>query len=145
MKAVEILLAEDNQHDVVFTRAALKEARIANNLHVVNDGFECLQFLRKEGDYSEAVRPSIILLDLNMPNMGGMDVLEVIKHDADLRRIPVVVLTSSHEERDVMSAYDRYVNAYITKPMDPVEFTEVIHGIETFWLRIVELPNGHIS
>jgi len=137
---VEILLAEDNPGDVKLTRKALKKGRLANNLHVVNDGVETLQFLRGEGPYRETPRPDLVLLDLNMPRKDGREVLEEIKQSEDLKRIPVVVLTSSKAEEDVIRSYERHANAYLTKPVDFDGFIDVVGTLEEFWLQVVKLP-----
>ncbi|GAB6859964.1 response regulator [Haloplanus litoreus] len=137
---VEILLAEDNPGDVKLTRKALEKGRLANNLHVVNDGVETLQFLRGEGPYRETPRPDLVLLDLNMPRKDGREVLEEVKESEDLKRIPVVVLTSSEAEEDVIKSYERHANAYLTKPVDFDGFIEVVGTLEEFWLQVVKLP-----
>jgi two-component system, chemotaxis family, response regulator Rcp1 len=137
---VEILLVEDNPGDVRLTREALREAKVRNNLHVVDDGVKAIEFLRREGEYGDAVRPDLILLDLNLPRMGGREVLEVIKADSSLRNIPVVVLTSSEAEQDIVRAYELHANCYVTKPVDLDQFISVVRSIEDFWLTIVRLP-----
>lgn len=137
---VEILLAEDNPGDVKLTRKALEKGRLANNLHVVNDGVETMQFLRGEGEYEGRPRPDLILLDLNMPRKDGREVLEEIKESDDLKRIPVVVLTSSEAEEDVIRSYELHANAYLTKPVDFSGFIDVVGKLEEFWLQVVKLP-----
>jgi chemotaxis family two-component system response regulator Rcp1 len=137
---VEILLAEDNPGDVKLTRKALEKGRLANNLHVVNDGVETMQFLRGEGDHEGRPRPDLILLDLNMPRKDGREVLEEIKESDDLKRIPVVVLTSSEAEEDVLRSYELHANAYLTKPVDFGGFVDVVGKLEEFWLQVVKLP-----
>lgn len=139
-RPVEILLVEDNPGDVRLTREALKEGKVRNNLYVAPDGVEALRFLRREGEHAEAVRPDLILLDLNLPRMDGREVLEVIKADSDLRHIPVVVLTSSQAEQDIVRAYDLHANCYVTKPVDLDQFIHVVRSIEDFWFTIVKLP-----
>ncbi|HOX70740.1 MAG: response regulator [Dokdonella sp.] len=139
-RVVEILLVEDNEGDVRLTREALKEGRIRNRLHVVNDGEHALRFLRREQEYAEAPRPDLILLDLNLPRLDGREVLAEIKSDAELKQIPVVVLTSSRAEKDLLSAYDSHANCYITKPVGFENFMDVVRNIENFWLTIVVLP-----
>ena len=139
-KPIEILLVEDNPGDIRLTKEALKENKIFNNLHVVNDGVEAIHFLRREGDYSEVPRPDLILLDLNLPKMNGRDVLGEIKNDTQLRRIPVVVLTTSQAEEDISKAYDLHANCYVTKPVDLEKFIDVVRSIEDFWVTIVKLP-----
>jgi two-component system, chemotaxis family, response regulator Rcp1 len=139
-KPIEILLVEDNPGDVRLTIEALKEARVLNNLSVVSDGVEALAFLRHEEPYTKALRPDLIFLDLNLPRKDGREVLSEIKQDHSLRRIPVVVLTTSQAEQDVLRSYDLHANCYITKPVDLDQFLEVIHSIEGFWLTIVKLP-----
>ncbi len=139
-RPIEVLLVEDNPGDVRLTREALKEGKVHNNLHVAPDGVEALAFLRREGGYARAVRPDLILLDLNLPRKGGREVLEEIKGDATLRHIPVVILTSSQAEQDIARAYDLHANCYITKPVDLDQFITVVRSIEEFWFTIVKLP-----
>lgn len=139
-KPVEILLAEDNPGDVVLTEKALEQGKLANNLHVTTDGVEALQFLRQEGEYADAIRPDLILLDLNMPRKDGQDVLEELQADDDLCRIPVVVLTSSESEEDIAKSYELNANAYLTKPVDFDGFVEIINRIEDFWFQVVKFP-----
>lgn len=139
-RPVEILLVEDNPGDVRLTREALREGKVRNNLHVAADGVEALHFLRKEGRFADAVRPDLILLDLNLPKKDGREVLEDIKSDPDLRYIPVVVLTSSQAEQDILRAYDLHANCYVSKPVDLDQFIHVVHSIEDFWFTIVKLP-----
>ncbi len=139
-RPIEILLVEDNPGDVRLTREALKEDKVRNNLHVVEDGLAALDWLRREGKYDSAPRPDIILLDLNLPKKDGREVLSEIKTDNDLKRIPVVVLTTSKDEEDVLRAYNFNANCYITKPVDLEQFIRVVKAIEQFWLTIVKLP-----
>ena len=139
-KPIEILLVEDNPGDVRLTVEALKENKVLNNLHVVEDGVEAMAFLRREGKYADAPRPDIILLDLNLPKKDGREVLAEIKTDENLKRIPVVILTMSKAEEDILKAYDLYANCYITKPVDLEQFITVVKSIEDFWLTIVKLP-----
>ncbi|QLH78927.1 response regulator [Halosimplex rubrum] len=137
---VAILLAEDNPGDVTLTRKALERGSIINNLHVVNDGVEALSFLRQEGEYADEPRPDLVLLDLNMPRKDGRDVLEEIKTEDRLKRIPIVVMTSSEAEEDIVQSYDLHANAYLTKPIDFDGFLDVIERIEEFWLTVVKMP-----
>ena len=137
---VEILLVEDSPADVRLTIEALRDAKVRNNLHVAQDGEEALAFLRREGEHAEAVRPDLILLDLNLPKKDGREVLEEVKADPQLRRIPVVVLTTSEAEQDILRSYDLHANCYITKPVDLDQFITVVRTIEDFWLTIVKLP-----
>lgn len=137
---VQILLVEDNPGDVRLTREALKEAKFRNTLQVVGDGVEALAYLRRQGEYSGAKRPHLIMLDLNLPRMDGREVLAAIKKDADLRRIPVVVLSSSEAETDIARAYELHANAYVTKPVGIDHFLQVVKSIEEFWVEIVKLP-----
>jgi chemotaxis family two-component system response regulator Rcp1 len=137
---VQILLVEDNPGDVRLTREALKEAKFRNTLQVVGDGVEALAYLRQEGQYSAAIRPHLIMLDLNLPRMDGREVLAAVKKDADLRRIPVVVLSSSQAETDIARAYELHANCYVTKPVDIDHFLQVVKSIEEFWVEIVKLP-----
>ena len=139
-KMVEILLVEDNPSDVLLTQIAMKECKISNRLHVVEDGEEALAFLRGEGKHQHAPRPDMVLLDLNLPRMDGRELLGIIKSDSVLRMVPVVVLTTSQAERDIMSSYSLHANAYITKPVDMDQFTRVVKSIDEFWFTIVRLP-----
>jgi two-component system, chemotaxis family, response regulator Rcp1 len=141
MKAVEILLVEDNPGDVRLTREALKDGKFHNNLNVVQDGVEALLFLRKEGVFRDAPTPDIILLDLNLPRKSGREVLKEIKQDEELRRIPIVVLTTSADENDILASYELHANCYITKPVDLNQFMTIVQNIENFWFSIVKLPN----
>jgi len=137
----DILLVEDNPGDIRLTREAFEESRIANTLHVVTDGVEALEFLRREGEYPDAPRPDIILLDLNLPRMNGDELLEHLREELpDLSRIPVIILTSSKTEEDIVKSYELRANAYMTKPVDPAEFIETIQTFNTFWLEVVRLP-----
>lgn len=139
-RIVEILLVEDNPGDARLTREALKEGRVRNNLHVAQDGVEALEFLRRAGRFADAPRPDLILLDLNLPRKDGREVLTEIKRDSDLRFIPVVVLTTSEAEQDVLRSYELAANCYITKPVDLEKFLTIVRSIEEFWLNIVRLP-----
>ncbi|MGH8056618.1 MAG: response regulator [Candidatus Entotheonellia bacterium] len=139
-RAVEILLVDDNPADVRLTAEAFKEARVRNHLHVAVDGVDAMAFLHREGKYAQAVRPDVILLDLNLPKKDGREVLAEIKADDHLRRIPVVVLTTSEAEQDIVKAYGLHANCYITKPVDLDKFMTVMKSIEDFWLTIAKLP-----
>jgi chemotaxis family two-component system response regulator Rcp1 len=139
-KLVEILLVEDNPGDVRLTIEALREGKVLNNLHVASDGVEALEFLNKEGKFAGAVRPDIILMDLNLPRKDGRELLADIKSSLNLRRIPVVILTTSKAEEDIVQTYDLHANCYITKPVDLDSFIEVVKSIEDFWFSIVKLP-----
>lgn len=141
MKLIEILLVEDNPGDVRLTREALRDGKVKNNLHVAVDGVEAMAFLRREGPYSTAPRPDLILLDLNLPKKNGREVLAEIKSDPELLRTPVVVLTTSRDEQDVLKAYEYHANCYITKPVDLEQFLAVVRSIEDFWFTIVRLPS----
>jgi len=140
LSPIEILLVEDNLADVRLTQEALKEEKLYNNLSVVNDGVEALAFLHREGKYANAMRPDLILLDLNLPRKDGREVLKEIKDDPDLKSIPVVVLTISEAEKDIMISYNLHANCYITKPLDLNQFSIVVKSIQDFWLTIVRLP-----
>ena len=140
-RPIELLLVEDSEPDVRLTKEALREAKVRNRLWVVEDGVEALEFLRRENQYSDAPRPDLILLDLNLPRKDGRQVLKEIKSDESLKRIPVVVLTTSKSEEDVLRAYDLHANCYITKPVDFNRFMEVVKSIEDFWLTVVRLPD----
>jgi len=137
---VEILLVEDNPGDVRLTQEALKESKVLNNLYVAYDGVEAMEFLHREGKYTDAPHPDLILLDLNLPKKDGREILEEIKADDRLKRIPVVVLTTSKAEEDILRMYDQHANCYITKPIDFEQFIEVVQSIDNFWLTIVRLP-----
>ena len=137
---VDFLLVEDNPGDVRLTQEALRDAKIRNRVSVVEDGVEALAFLRRQGRYAEMPRPDVILLDLNLPRKDGREVLAEIKADPDLRRIPVVILTTSEAEEDILRAYNLNANCYVTKPVDFQQFVKVIHSIEDFWLSVVKLP-----
>jgi chemotaxis family two-component system response regulator Rcp1 len=137
---IEILLVEDNPGDVRLTREALNEAKMNNRLHVAGDGVQALRFLRREEEHAEAPRPDLILLDLNLPKKSGREVLEEVKADPDLRRIPVVVLTTSEAERDILRSYELHANAYVKKPVDFSSFIDVVRAIESFWFSVVLLP-----
>jgi two-component system, chemotaxis family, response regulator Rcp1 len=139
---IELLLVEDNPGDVVLTREALQECKIQIHINVASDGEEALARLQRQGPFSAAARPDLILLDLNLPRLGGREVLAAIKGDESLRRIPVVVLTSSQAEQDVMASYDLNANCYISKPTDLEQFIRVIKSIEDFWLTVVKLPRA---
>ena len=141
-RPVEILLVEDNPGDERLTREALKEGKVYNNLHWVKDGVEAMEFLLRKGKYAEAPRPDIILLDLNLPKKDGREVLQDIKNDAELKRIPVVVLTTSKAEEDVLRTYNLHANCYVTKPVDLEKFIVVVRSIDRFWLTVVTLPPG---
>jgi two-component system, chemotaxis family, response regulator Rcp1 len=138
---IQVLLVEDNPGDVRLTKEALKEGKLLNQLTVVGDGVEALSFLRKEGIYAEAPQPELILLDLNLPKKDGREVLAEIKADPNLRRIPVVVLTTSSSEEDILKIYDLHANCYITKPVDLEQFMGVVKSIEDFWVSVVKLPS----
>lgn len=140
IRTVEILLVEDNPADVRLTREALHDARIANRLHVVIDGEKALAFLRRQPPYEDAPRPGLVLLDLNLPRVDGREVLAQIKTDPELHSIPVIVLTTSKAEGDILLSYDRHANCYITKPVDFAEFVSALQSLESFWLAVVTLP-----
>lgn len=139
-RPIEILLVEDNLGDIRLTEEALREAKVWNRINKVEDGIEALAFLRKQGNYTSVPRPDLILLDLNLPKKDGREVLGEIKEDPNLRRIPVVVLTTSKTEEDIIKSYDLHVNSYVTKPVDLNKFLNVIRSIEDFWLSVVKLP-----
>ena len=140
-KEVKILLIEDNEGDIVLTLEALKEAKVSNGIEIVRDGEEALQYLRKEGQFKKAETPNLILLDINLPRLGGKEVLAEIKKDKDLMIIPVVMLTTSDSEKDILESYQHHANCYITKPADFEKFMQVVHTIKDFWIDIVQLPN----
>jgi chemotaxis family two-component system response regulator Rcp1 len=140
MRAVDILLVEDTPGDVRLTKEALKDAKVLNTLHVVEDGVEAMDFLRQRGKYADAPRPDMILLDLNLPRKDGREVLAEIKADENLMRVPVVVLTTSEAEEDILRSYELHANAYVKKPVDLDQFLGVIRSLENFWLAVVSLP-----
>jgi CheY-like chemotaxis protein len=140
VKPVEILLVEDSPSDADLAVETLGESKVLNNLHVVEDGVEALAFLRREGAHANAPRPDVILLDLNLPKKSGLEVLTEIKSDPKLMRIPVVILTTSAAEEDILKSYSLHANCYITKPVDFEQFTKVVRLIEDFWLAVVKLP-----
>jgi two-component system, chemotaxis family, response regulator Rcp1 len=142
-KVIEILLVDDSPEDVDLTREALEGTKFANNLSVVFDGDEAMKFLRKEGKYKTAPRPSLVFLDLNMPKKNGHEVLAEMKEDANLMDIPVVILTTSTGEEDVSQAYKHHANCYVAKPVNMQQFTKVVQAIDNFWFAIVELPTHH--
>jgi chemotaxis family two-component system response regulator Rcp1 len=137
---IDILVVEDNEGDVHLMREALKRAKVSNTVHVASDGVEAMEFLRRQGPFSKAPRPDLVLLDLNLPNMDGREVLDEMKKDEILRTIPVVVVTSSAAEQDVVRTYSLNANAYVTKPVDLHQFLHVIGAVGEFWLQIVKLP-----
>lgn len=139
-RSIEILLVEDNPGDVRLTIEAMREAKLSNRLHIVEDGVEAMQFLRREGRFGDAPRPGLILLDLNLPKKDGREVLAEIKSDPALKRIPVVVLTTSRAEEDVLRSYDLHANCYVTKPVDLDQFTKIVKQIDEFWIKLVTFP-----
>ena len=142
IKPVDILLVEDSPTDVLLAQEALEHAKLLNTLHIVSDGVEAMQFLRREGQFADATRPDLILLDLNLPRKDGREVLEEVKNDPELKRIPVVVLTTSKAEEDVLKAYGLHANCYVSKPVDFDQFTNVVRAIENFWFTVVLLPKA---
>jgi len=140
IKEVTILLIEDNEGDILLTLEALKEARIGNKVDVVKDGEQALLYLNKDGGYKDAPAPGLILLDINLPKVDGMEVLAHIKNDEQLKIIPVVMLTTSNSEKDILKSYTNHANCYITKPVGFQNFMEVIYTIKEFWISIVQLP-----
>ena len=142
VRPIEVLLVEDDEGDVLMTREALDEGKVFNRLSVVGDGVEAIAYLRREQPYADATRPDLVLLDLNLPKRDGRQVLEEVKADPDLRRIPIVVLTTSEAEEDVLRSYDLHANAYVTKPVDFDRFVEVIRQIDNFFISVVRLPTS---
>ncbi len=140
MKPIKILLVEDNEGDIMLTREAFQEGRIANEIEVVRDGWEAIKYLKKEGKYIDIITPDIVILDVNLPKLNGHEVLKRIKHDEALKSIPVIMLSTSSSEADINSSYNSYANCYITKPVDVNDFFKVVTSIEHFWLSIVTLP-----
>ena len=139
-RSIVILLVEDNPGDARLTMEGMREAKVKNKIHVVEDGIEAMAFLRRQGRFGDAPRPDLILLDLNLPKKDGRAVLAEVKADPDLRRIPVVVLTTSRAEEDVLKAYDLHANAYVTKPVDLAQFMKIVALIDEFWVNVVTLP-----
>jgi two-component system, chemotaxis family, response regulator Rcp1 len=139
-KPVEILLVEDNHDEASLTIETLAEGRIRNNVSLVQDGVEAMTFLRREGIYANAPRPDLMLLDLNLPRKSGQEVLAEVKQDSDLKRIPIIVMSSSSAEKDVLASYNLHANCYVTKPLDLDEFTAAVRKIEDFWITLVKLP-----
>ena len=139
-RAVRILLVEDNPGDVRLTREALREAKVRNEMAVAMDGEEAIAYLRRTGKFKDATRPDVIMLDLNLPKKSGLEVLKDVKSDDDLRRIPIVVVTSSEAEQDIVKSYNLHANCFVTKPVDLSRFLEVVKAVENFWLTIVQLP-----
>lgn len=139
-RSIDVLLVEDDPGDVLMTREAFEDNKVANNLFVVNDGVTAMDFLRKEGEHTDAPTPDLVLLDLNLPRMDGREVLAALKEDPELRRIPVVVLTTSEAEEDVLRSYSLHANAYVTKPVDFARFIEVVRQIDEFFVTVVRLP-----
>jgi two-component system response regulator len=139
---IEILLVEDNPGDSRLAKEALKESKLKNNLYIAEDGVEAMNFLYKTGKYSKMPRPDLVIVDLNLPKKDGREVLAEIKNDDNLKRIPVVILTISKAEEDILRTYNLHANCYVTKPLDLDQFMKVVRSIEDFWLTIVKLPNG---
>ncbi len=144
-RLLHILLVEDSPGDVLLTREAFKDAKVANQLHVVEDGEAAMEFLRREGDYARVPTPDLVLLDLNLPRKDGREVLAEIKGDDELRRIPVVVLTTSASDVDIVRAYEHYVNSYIRKPIDLEQFLTAVQTIDDYWLGVVALPKRRVG
>lgn len=140
MKPIEILLVEDNPADIMLTEEAFEEAQFPHQLHIAKDGLEALAFLRREAEFTGAPTPDVILMDLNMPRMSGLEALDVIKEDRDLRRIPVIVLTTSRAEEDIWRSYNLHANSYIPKPVTISEFVDVIKSFEAYWFTTATLP-----
>jgi CheY-like chemotaxis protein len=143
LEAVDVLLVEDDDGDILMTREAFEQHRIRDRLHVVNDGEQALQFLRRQDPYTDAPRPGLILLDLNLPRRDGREVLAELKDDPELRLIPVVVLTTSESQEDIVGSYRLYANAYVSKPVDFDKFVEVVRDIDAFFATVVKLPRDH--
>src|SRR6185436_18896326 len=140
MSEIQILLVEDNEGDILLTLEAFKEIKAKNSIAVVKDGEEAIEFLKKQGQYADSVMPNLILLDINMPKLNGMEVLDFIKKDEKLKKIPVVMLTTSSSESDIAACYERSANCFITKPLDFGKFLNVVEAIESFWFTIAQLP-----
>lgn len=140
-KLAEILLVEDNEGDILLTQEAFEEAKFGNRLHVVESGDQALDFLFKQNGYEDAPTPDIILLDLNLPGTDGREVLEIVKSNEHVKRIPIIVLTSSGADKDILESYNLHANCYIIKPVDAFKFIDVVQRVENFWVEIVCLPN----
>ncbi|WP_336208063.1 response regulator [Nonomuraea sp. LPB2021202275-12-8] len=140
-RPIEVLLVEDDQGDILLTREAFELNKVSNRLHVVNDGEQAMAFLRCEGEYSGAPRPDLIMLDLNLPRMSGLEVLSEVKADGELRTIPVVILTTSEAEEDILHSYRLHANAYVAKPVDFTQFIRVVRQIDNFFVTVVKLPH----
>jgi chemotaxis family two-component system response regulator Rcp1 len=140
MKELQILLVEDNEGDILLTLEAFKELKVSNTVAVVRDGAEAIEFLKKEGQFINCVMPNLILLDINMPRLNGIEVLEFIKNDEKLKKIPVVMLTTSSSDADIAACYERSANCFITKPMDFEKFLDIVQSIESFWFNVAQLP-----
>jgi CheY-like chemotaxis protein len=143
-EVIDILLVEDNEGDARLAKEAMRDSKLRNTLHHVGDGEEAMEFLYQRGKHADAPRPDLVLLDLNLPRKDGRAVLEEVKTDENLKRIPVVILTTSSDEQDILRSYNLHANCYITKPIDLNQFLKVVRSIEDFWLTIVKLPNGHL-
>lgn len=139
-RSIEMLLVEDNEADIKLTQIALKQAKLENRLHVVRDGEEAIAFLRREGNYADAVRPDLVLLDLHLPKVTGAEVLKMIREDVKLKNLPVVILSTSDADKDIYESYELHANCYVTKPVDLRKFMGVVEMIEDFWARIASLP-----
>ncbi|MFD0658068.1 response regulator [Thermocatellispora tengchongensis] len=142
MRPIEVLLVEDDPGDVLLTQEAFEHNKVRNRLHVVNDGEDAMDFLRRQGEYADVPRPDLILLDLNLPRKDGLEVLAEVKADADLRAIPVVVLTTSEAEEDILRSYNLHANAYVSKPVDFTQFIRVVRQIDDFFVTVVKLPRS---
>jgi CheY-like chemotaxis protein len=142
MKPIHILLVEDNEGDILLTTEALSEGKIINEVSIARDGEEAIDFLNQQGAFSNATKPDLILLDVNLPKKNGYEVLDYIKSTSDLKHIPVIILTTSSSQKDILHAYRNYANAYITKPVDVDDFIKIISTIEDFWIGIVQLPTS---
>ncbi len=140
MKPINILLVEDNEGDILLTTEALNEAKIANTVTVVKDGWSAIQFMEKRGEYSNEITPDLVLLDINLPKMNGHEVLESIKSNPKTKHIPVIILTTSSAETDVLKSYQQFASCYVTKPVDVNDFLGVVTSLENFWVTIVQLP-----
>jgi CheY-like chemotaxis protein len=139
-RPIDILLVEDNEDDAEWTQQALRDSKVRNRIHWVEDGEEAMAFLRREGQYADRPRPDLILLDIYMPRKNGQEVLQEVKEDPTLKRIPVVIMTSSDDDREIIRAYEHHANCYVTKPIDMNKFLEAVRSIEDFWLTVVRLP-----
>ncbi len=143
MKPVHILLIEDNEGDILFIKEAFEETRLINDITVMRNGEKAIKYLKRKGEYKDAITPDLIILDINLPRKSGHEVLQFIKFDSELKVLPVIMLTTSSSDKDIIKSYENYVNCYITKPVEGDEFLKAVTSIENFWMRLAKLPTRH--